>query len=397
MPIIWDILIISALTYVTPFCLWIGWLGAASLFRSRASQPAKPRNRFRILIPSHNESEIIDKTLGGLVNLTYPRERFEVIVIADNCTDNTAELARNHDVTVWERSDLTQKSKGHALSWAIEKLFQGDAGDFDGVVVIDADTLVHPRLLDWFSHYLDLGCDYIQGYYNGSNKESSWRTKLLSYALSLINGAYLAGSHASGISVALRGNGMCFSKDGLARNPWQAATLAEDIEFSWKLRLRGERVAFAPEAMVYGELVSGNHKGTVSQRQRWEVGRRLLRQLFTKEIVRSSTLSFWSKGIALVDLYMVPIARLAMGLSLGTLFIAASYMFSGSLASFYGLWVMMLTFCIGIYAISPVLGGYIKASYLLALGHFPKYLLWKFALLFRQGPQSWQRTQREST
>ena len=98
----------------------------------------------------------------------------------------------------------------------------------------------------------------------------------MSLAFSLCNGVLPWGQERLGLSVGLKGNGMCFSRRGLTRFPWKAYGLVEDAEFSLMLRLAGERVHFLPEARVFGEMVSGGGPAAASQRSRWEAGRRAL-------------------------------------------------------------------------------------------------------------------------
>ena len=134
------------------------------------------------------------------------------------------------------------------------------AGQFDrldAVVIIDADSVADAELLQGLSCYLDHGQDWIQVFDTVANVDDSWRTRLLAYSFGLINGVFLLGQSALGLSAAFRGNGMCLSTRGLHRFPWRTSGLVEDLEYSWALRTAGEKVAFAPNISVRNHAGGG--------------------------------------------------------------------------------------------------------------------------------------------
>lgn len=392
-----EILTYVALGVLAPFSLYLGALGIASFGRRKSESLTSTQAEARkllILIPAHNESSIIASTLEGLKSIHY-EGKHDTLVIADNCTDDTAQICRDMNVNVWERSHPTDRSKGFALDWAINKLHKQPDLSYDAIVIIDADTLVAPDILTIFNRYLQNGCDWIQGLYSGSNKEASWRTRVLCYAFSLINGVYLKGSNSLGLSCALRGNGMCFSMDALKRVPCKAATLAEDLEFSWVLRMKGEFVTFAHDAKVFGELVSQNNSGAVTQRQRWEDGRRLLKKMFTMQIKDHKKLSISKKLIYFIDLYMPPIVPIVTGLLVASVLGLMVLFLDPETHVMIPFLLTALTGSIFFYGISPIVNGFAKVSDLLSLVHAPKYMLWKAALIFKKSSTAWHRTPRE--
>lgn len=363
--------------------------------RKTSKQP-----RFTLLVPAHNEELGIAATVGSLQALDYPRENFRILVIADNCSDQTAAVARACGADVLERFDDTKKSKGFALEYAIHVMRRDPAQIPDAVVVIDADTRADSNLLQVFSsRWLD-GQDWMQGYYSVSNPNDSWRTRLMTVAFALFNGVWLSGQDALGIGSALRGNGMAFSWRALQRHPWKAYGLAEDLEFSWHLRLAGERVHFAPEAVVYGEIISDNAAASKSQRLRWEHGRRELRRVFGKEL-RQKTLPPFARFLMQADLTMPALSRLVtftlLGLVLSSFSLFASTSVVASVAAsllallnFLSLAVLLL------YLMLAFLKFHLPLGYLWSLSRVPFYMLWKFLLLFQKSPKAWVRTQRKS-
>src|SRR5437764_8017538 len=108
---------------------------------------ATTQKTFAILIPAHNEEVILNTLLESLAELTYPKERYKVYVIADNCTDKTAELARQFEgVEVYERFNQERRGKGYALNWMWQQVAESQQG-YDAYDVLDADSVVGPAVL----------------------------------------------------------------------------------------------------------------------------------------------------------------------------------------------------------------------------------------------------------
>lgn len=380
------------------FCVFFAFVLAVSLASwtyRRRSGAGHNATRFLIVIPAHDEEEGIGATVTSCLGVDYPPERFDVCVIADNCTDGTAEAGRRAGANVVERYDQEKKSKGYALEFFFDQLTQGaDGSRYDAVIVVDADTRIDNDLLLRFSRALAEGADWIQAYYTVSNADSSPRTRLMTYAFSLINGVWLLGIDRLGLSSALRGNGMCFSMPGLRRFPWKAYSLAEDLEFSWLLRIAGERVRFLPEARVYGEMVSSGGAAAVSQRQRWEVGRQVLRKTMTVPLLTSHHLGIGKKLAYLIDLYMPTLSRLASYLLLCLVVNVVAVRFYGM--SYYLFLASLLQFVVlSFYCASAFFVMALPWRYAAELMHAPSYTFWKLSLFFRKKPSQWVRTARE--
>jgi hypothetical protein len=237
---------------------------------------------FTILIPAHNEQQLIGETLLSLQEMEYPADRFRVVVVADNCTDRTAEICRSAGATVLERSDDVRVGKGYALDWALRKLQssgdgrsavgEGQPEAFDAVVVLDADTVVCRTLLAEFDRQLQAGECVLQAAYLVQNARESWRTRLMSCALALVHVVKPLGRERLGISDGLKGNGMCFAGHVVRAVPWSGESITEDIEYTIRLCRAGFRVAFVPEAIVWAQMPATGRQAA-TQRQRWEGGR----------------------------------------------------------------------------------------------------------------------------
>ena len=300
-----QLLLIVELALVLALAPWFTLLAAVVLAalvrrvagRERFDPVRVPTSRLLVLIPAHDEAGVIGETVASCRAVTYPADLFQVVVIADNCADTTAAEAEAAGALVVVRADLARKSKGFAL----EDFFRGvithpAIRPADAFVLVDADTSVAPDLLRAFDQSLGRGDDFVQGYYSVRNADASWRTRLMTYAFSLANGVWLVGTDALGLSVGLKGNGMCFRAAALDRFPWRVHGLVEDMEYAWALRVGGGRVRFQPLARVFGEMVSRGGTGAASQRQRWESGRRALRASVRPQLWRSSALSLGRKN-----------------------------------------------------------------------------------------------------
>lgn len=234
-----------------------------------------PSPRFLILIPAHNEEALLPATLDSLARLDYPRERYTVHVVADNCDDRTAEVARAKGagtlrVEVHERRDAEARGKGHALRWLLERLRAGGE-PHDAIVILDADTVVTPNFLAVMAARLERGERVIQAYYAVRDPQRSWGAGLRYAALTAVHYLRPSARMALGGSTGLKGNGMVFAADIPNRFAW-TNDLAEDVEYHMQLILAGERVTFAPEAVLYAEM-PGTLRSSQTQNVRWERGR----------------------------------------------------------------------------------------------------------------------------
>ena len=254
----------AAATYLT-------LLGLAAAVRTTATpRPVGAGRRFAVLVPAHDEALGIERLLSSLKRQTYPHELFDVHVVADNCTDGTAEIARHAGAIVHERRDATQLGKGHALRWLIDQV-RGQAR-YDAYVFFDADSLAAPDFLTRMDARLAGGSVVIQSYYRVLNSNASTVAALREAALASLHYLRPLGRSALGLSCGLKGNGMCFAAETLHQHGWGSVGLAEDVELHLELVRQGVRVDFAPEAQVAADMPT-TLGGSRSQNLRWEAGR----------------------------------------------------------------------------------------------------------------------------
>ena len=375
-------------------------------FRSKSGNPVtsgSPLNRqFLVVVPAHDEESGIVATVMSCKSLNYPEHLFQVLVVADNCTDATASLARDAGARVLERHDSSKRGKGYAIQYLIDSLIEAKEFDhWDALVFIDADSTVHPDLLRRFAQILDCGHDWIQCYDAVGNADQSWRTRLMAYAFSLINGVTLQGQSALGLSAGLRGNGMCISTTGLRRVPWNSQGLAEDLEYSWSVRIAGGRIAYAPDVSVHATMLTRGGQASTNQRRRWEYGRDKLRRTMLGPLLRSSHLAWYEKTAAVVELTMPAMVTLVVAylflivcaiLRLPTLAATREYFLFYSAA----FCLSIASLALGLQALCPFLLGLLPWRFANSLLYVPYFAIWKTLVALKGRPESWLRTTREN-
>ncbi len=362
--------------------------------RPPARAPVACTHRFDIVVPAHDEENEVAQTVASLLAVDYPRERFRVLVVADNCSDRTAEMATAAGAQVLVRRDADRRGKGHALAFAFDYCLAD--GFADAVVVVDADTLVDKNLLVAFAARFERGVSAVQADYGVRNSGSSWRTRLMAIALAAFHGVRSAARERLGVSCGLRGNGMAFGRGLLQSHPPVAFSVVEDLEYGIQLGYAGVRVEYVPEARVLGHMAV-TEGASRSQRRRWERGRHALVREHVPALLREA----WRRrdGTLLdlaLDLMVPPLGQLlvvtVVGLGLSLLAVPSGVVVAAWLwaAALLGVVVHVLRG----WAFSGV--GLIGLRDLLWV---PVYVVWKMTLRFSdkgRRPEEWVRTSREA-
>lgn len=371
-----------------------------ALLTMLSAQPPPPERslrclRFDVLVPAHNESAGIVRTIDNLKTLDWPQDRYRLIVIADNCDDDTAERARGAGAVVIERTDSSLRGKGHALAFAFARSIEQSWAD--ALVVVDADSVASANLLEACAARIEAGAAAVQVHYGTLNPDASWRTRLLSIALAAIHILRSRARERLKLSCGIRGNGWCVTRSTLASVPYAAYSLTEDVEFGIDLGLAGRRVHYADEAQVLGEMVA-SEKASRSQRQRWESGRlQLLRArglpLLWQGLRRLSPMCI---DLAL-DLLVLPLSLIVVNaVLLSVLGGAATWIFASSIS-----WPILGLACLAGVALYVLRGWQLSGTGLrglMDLGRAPWFVLWKLILMARnRTTQHWVRTEREQT
>jgi 1,2-diacylglycerol 3-beta-glucosyltransferase len=381
--------------------LYLAALTLFSFFQRRkmlGSFPSRSVRRFAIMVPAHNEEDAIGRTLQSLQSLAYPRDRHEIFVIADNCTDNTAQAAAPYRVTVLERRDKERRGKGYALRWCLDRLASREPS-FDAVVIIDADSVMAHDFLAVMNHYLDQGSRAIQCSDLVEPQPGSWSSEITRLGFTLYNFVRPLGRKLLNCSAGVRGNGMCFTMELLREIPWNTYSLNEDLEYGLVLLLSGINVDFAPEAVVYATMPT-NEKNAESQRARWEKGRSPVIKAYGKKLLSHAVMRMSFRAFdAFVELVTPPFVTLFAVVAVSFLVnaILAAYGVEGFAA------MALLWFAAVLLGLFHVIGGLQAAradkNLYRAFFHIPHYAVWKAILygklLLRGTTTEWVRTTRD--
>ncbi len=258
------------LLYLASATAYLIVLALASVFVKEPPPPGKETlHSFAILVPAHNEELLISRLLTSLLAVSYPSHLRRIFVIADNCTDGTAEESASYPVDVLVRNDPTERGKGFAIKHALEKI---GTNSFDAFLIVDADSVVDPFVLKELNVSLNRGEQAIQCHNGLGNRHDSWFTELLYVSRVLNNVLYHHAKYKLGLSSHLMGNGMCFASGLLGEMGWTAFTAGEDWEYYTTLIEKGHKVAFALKAVVRHQESKSLEQAT-SQRLRWARGR----------------------------------------------------------------------------------------------------------------------------
>ena len=366
----------------------------------RTALPDRPRHRFVILVPAHNEELLIASTVASMRGLDYPEDLFRIHVVADNCTDSTAENARAAGAEVHVRFALDARGKGPALHWLAQRLWsRGDP--HDAVVIIDADSTLSANFLRVMDAKLAEGHRVVQGYYAVRDPGTSWSVGLRYAGFALRHYLRPLARTAFGGSCGLYGNGMVFRSE-ILRDRQFTAHLTEDIELHLELLLAGVPVAFAPDAVVEAEMPT-SLAGARSQQQRWEQGRLELARRYVPALIRTPRVGRRHQRVAQLDAaadQLIPpfsvVAAATLVTGLGGLALrrvgpsrAARLAFPLAVATASAQAVYLFVGLRLVHAPRSVYSSLVRAPLLIVW----KVMLWSKALV-RPGPDAWVRTAR---
>ncbi len=243
--------------------------GLYFLVEDKPIRISEARNKFAAIIPAHNEEMMIGTAMDSWEAIHYPQNLFVVHVIADNCTDRTAEIAQAHGAVCLAREDTEHRGKGQALAWALERL---PLDTYDAVVVVDADTTVSPEFLTVMNNRLVSGAKVIQGYNGILNPDDSQMTRLMKITNVMKNLLFNHAKSKLGLSVKLMGTGMCFTSSVLEQVGWKAFSIGEDGEQFAYLAEADIQVEYEPFAIVYAQEATSFGQA-YTQRLSWASGR----------------------------------------------------------------------------------------------------------------------------
>ena len=251
--------------------LWGLWYLISGLACVRKPQdyglhPAQ--TKFAILIAARNEELVIGSLINSLLTQNYPAELYDIWVIPNNCTDNTALAARSFGAKVLECT-VPVKSKGEVLRFAYNRL---RGRRYDAWLVFDADNVVDRNFLAEMNNVRLTGVQAAQGYRDSKNPYDTALSGCSSIYYWMMDRFHNGGKAGLGLSAMIGGTGFMVTQSLLDKlGGWRTETISEDMEITVQALLAGERVAYAPKAITYDEQPL-TWEQSFKQRRRWTSG-----------------------------------------------------------------------------------------------------------------------------
>lgn len=282
-------------------------------FKAKVYKRAKTCHKFGIVIPARNEAEVIGDTIKCLLGSDYPKDKFDIFVVADNCTDNTAQIARDAGAKVYERFDPDPKhhKAGYALKYLFECISRDYPDEFEAFIKFDADNLMEPDYISRMNDAFEAGVKCARGYSNSKNIDQNLVTGIS--GLWYIRDCRFSSNFRSAIGqgTMLGGAGMMFSAEIIKKHGWDCLSASDDTEFTMR-RLNRDKIKtmYVKDAMVYEDQPS-SLKDTFKRYRRMAGA---LNKLFFTQGLKSFLLFFvrwkWTYFDMFLTLLFIPVCVL---------------------------------------------------------------------------------------
>ena len=272
--ILFDILkyfnISIGILFIICYSYQLFFLVEGTYLKPKKYESATRQGRFAFCIAARNEEAVISQLCDSIKNQNYPAELIDIYVVADNCTDNTASVAKKSGAHVFCRFDDNRIGKGYALGFLFDKIERSvGISTYDGYFIVDADNILDRNYVSAMNDCVSAGHRVIMCYRNSKNYADNWISA--GYSLWFLR----ASRHLNiprqhfGTSCEITGTGFYVCSDIIEKNGgWIHHCLIEDIEFTIDCVLRGERVALSYDAIVYDEQPT-SFRQSLRQRKRW--------------------------------------------------------------------------------------------------------------------------------
>ena len=354
-----------------PGTIELALLTFANLLPDRAKwssrlKVATPIAKLAVVIPAHDEAASIAGCVQSVAACAPPAAlETSIVVVADNCIDDTAELARAAGARVMVRVDDARRGKGFALDYAFTRLI--DEG-VDAVMVIDADTEVERETLIEVAKSLRAGADGVQVQYKVLNPSASRRARLMNVALMAFNVLRPRGRERLGLSVGILGNGFALSRATLTAVPYEAHSIVEDLEYHIRMVGAGRRARFVEQVAVSAEMPAGG-PGARTQRARWEGGRFRMIVEYVPRLARAVVGGRLRMLEPMLELLLLPLA-----------FHVSILLFTLALPNYPSrVYAVIALLLVGIHVSAGIMVGGGGAEDFAALASAPFYMIWKLA------------------
>lgn len=326
------------LVLAAPVAIWQVAVALVGQLRRRKHPVIENKqHRFAVLICARHEEAVIGQLLDSLHHQTYPRELYDIFVVADNCTkDDTAGMARRHGAIVYERFNQKEVGKGYAMRWALEHLKADYPDTYDAVCVFDADNLAAPTFLEKINEGLCTGADIVEGYRDTKNPGDSWVSGCYAIYWLLLTRFFHRARCNLNMSNMVCGTGFAFKMEVLEPDGWNTRTVTEDCEFSILQIAAGRKILLADEALFYDEQPV-TFQVSLRQRFRWLVGAAQATKCCMAPVLRG--LRAHRKGCVDMFLYLLAVPSMTLLILSGLLSLLSMLLTPGG--GFWALWSLI--------------------------------------------------------
>ena len=389
-------LLLVLVTLIT-LCFFLLWeITAAGLSEKKISTAECGHEGIHsaILVPAHNEESVLRTTLKSLKENT---ENYgEILVIADNCDDSTAEIAQSENVNVLEREDKEHRGKGYALDFGIQSLMQSPP---DIVIMIDADCVIQAGSIDYLKRQvLATGRPAQAVYLLEQPSTPSVKGQISAFAFKVKNFVRPLGLRQFDLGCPLTGTGMAFPWEVISTVNLASSEIVEDMKLGLDLSIAGYPPLLCPEAQVTGQLPNLT-SASISQRTRWEHGHlQILSQYVFKILAHAFYKRQWGLIFIALDLAIPPLSLLVIF----WLLTAAIVLFYAIItAVWFPVYLSMISGFLLLLSILIAWSSFGRQDLpIKSLLLFPFYLFWKIPLYFNflfKPQKQWVRTERDTS
>lgn len=267
------IILVILLSLSLGIMAWFASVAARGLIRPRLPRGKSfPLHRFAVVVCAKNEENVLVHLFHSIREQEYPKDHWHIFLLADHCTDHTADVGKKYDfVTVYERNDGPVSGKGCVLNWGLPKILKEQGSRFDAFLFFDADNVAGKHFMKHINEALNNGADVVQGNRLAGEPYTTFVTKWYAIYWTLYSFFYSYPREKLGLSCFLTGTGFAVKKELIQKRGWHTCTITEDVEFSFQQCLNGGRVSFNVDAICYDEQPS-DLRTMIRQLTRWCTG-----------------------------------------------------------------------------------------------------------------------------
>lgn len=342
--------------FFTAYQTFISFVGMIK--REKRNTEGSIGRKFALLVCAHNEEQVVGEIVDNLMSLDYPKELYDVFVIADNCNDSTAKIARERGALAFERYNKEKVGKGYGIEWALDNLWQlEEQGNiYDAIAIFDADNLTTNNFLKQVNEKMESGHEVIQTYLDSKNPNDTWITRSYAFSYWATSQIYQLARENIGLSAQLGGTGLVVSTKVLKEMGWGATSLTEDLEFTARYIIEHDkRVAWVHEAKIFDEKPL-KLKQSYVQRMRWMKGHfdcaeRYFMPLIKKILTGKSKLLYIDMLIYLIQPSKIVLAMAGLGFFFLSLFRPMPDFIMNYVLNAWVWWMVL-----GIYYLQPFVG-----------------------------------------